>query len=73
MADLMFRTKCHPEANGRQPQYGDVAWTVELPLEDGRILAVEMGKKGRDLIFGMLISDCHDAGEEEPTVSDGRQ
>lgn len=61
-----FRTGCDPEASGRKPQPGDVRFTVTLPLENGEFLKVTMGKKGRDLLFGMLIADCHDSGEGEP-------
>lgn len=63
---LTFRTKCHPEANGREPQDGEKAWTVFMPLEDGSTLYVSMGKKGRDILFGMLIADCAESGEPEP-------
>lgn len=63
---MNLRTRCHPEANGRQPQLGEEAWTVRLPLENGEELVVQMGRQGRDLLFGMLIADCMDSGEEEP-------
>jgi hypothetical protein len=63
---MEFLTNDHPEANGRQPQFGDVAWTIRLPLETGEDLIVHMGKKGRDTLFGMLIADCQDNGEAEP-------
>lgn len=62
-----FKTRDHPEANGRKTTFGDVAWTIRLPLEDGSELVVRMGKKDRDILFGMLIADCHDEGESEPT------
>jgi hypothetical protein len=61
-----LRTECHPEANGRQPQAGDTLWTIHLPLEGGETLNVGMGKKGRDIIFGMLIADFSENGEAEP-------
>ena len=64
---MKLRTKCDPEANGRQPQSGDVRFTMTLPLESGEELTVQMGKEGRDLLFGMLIADCHDSNEPEPT------
>lgn len=66
MGMLEFRTKDHPEANGRKPVEGDVAWTARIPLENGEELVLRMGKQGRDLLFGMLIADCHDSGELEP-------
>lgn len=67
-ADIHFTTECHPEANGRKPEIGDVAWNVYMPLDDGNTLHIHMGKKGRDLLFGMLIADCHDSGEDEPNA-----
>jgi hypothetical protein len=63
---MRLRTKDDPEANGRQPRYGDERWTINMPLENGEILYIEMGRKSRDVIFGMLIADCVDSGEKEP-------
>lgn len=63
---LRYRTKDHPEANGRKPQTGESQWTAIFPLENGDVLHVSMGRKGRDLLFGMLIADCSDSGETEP-------
>lgn len=63
---MILKTKCDPEANGRKPKFGDVRFTCTLPLEDGTELVLQMGRKGRDLLFGMLIADCQDSGEEEP-------
>ena len=40
MDELHLKTKDHPEAGGRQAQYGDLAWTVRMPLEDQMRLAV---------------------------------
>lgn len=56
----------HPEANGGKPKFGDVAWTVRLPLQHGETLILKLGKKGRDLLFGMLIADSQDNQEHEP-------
>lgn len=58
--------RCHPEANGGKPKFGDVAWTLQIPLQHGETLILKLGKKGRDLLFGMLIADCQDSGEPEP-------
>ena len=63
---MELRSKDYPEANGRKPQSGDVAWTLQVPLEDGQTLYLKLGKKSRDMIFGMMIADCHDSGEGEP-------
>lgn len=68
---MKLRTDCHPEANGRKPQYGDTAWKIRIKLEDSRTLEIDMGKKGRDLLFGMLIADCADHGEREPEAAMG--
>jgi hypothetical protein len=43
---LRFRTIDHPEANGRQPKAGEVAYVIVLPLEDGRSLELGMGPIG---------------------------
>lgn len=66
MSETVLRTRCHPEANGRAPLSGETAWTATLPLEDGTSVVIRMGKEGRDLLFGMLIADCHDSDEPEP-------
>lgn len=63
---LVLIDESHPEANGKVPNEGDHAWKVDIPLEDGTILHLELGKKGRDCLFGMLIADCQDSGEKEP-------
>jgi hypothetical protein len=64
--DIHYKTSCHPEANGAKPKVGDVEWTIHMPLENGDTLYVHMGKKGRDLLFGMMIADCQDSNEPEP-------
>ena len=63
-------SSCHPEANGRKPQVGDVAWTLRLTLENGEPLELHVGNKGRDTLFGMMIADCQDSGEPEPLVAE---
>ncbi len=69
--DLHFTTKDHPEANGRKPLPGETAWNFYLPLDNGDTLHVHMGQKGRDILFGMMIADCSDAGETEPRPTKG--
>jgi len=54
---MELRTIDHPEANGRQVQPGDVAWEIKLPLENGEDLIVHLGKKSRDLLYGMMIAE----------------
>lgn len=58
---MKLRTTCDPEANGRQPQPDDVRYTLTFPLENGEELVVQMGKKGRDLLLGMLICEEEDS------------
>lgn len=41
-----FRTKDHPEANGRKPRHGEVAIRLFFPTEDGGRLDVLVGLKG---------------------------
>lgn len=55
-----FRTKDHPEANGRRPQFGEQAWTLRFPLEDGSELVVAMGAKGRQSLLAMLSAEEKD-------------
>lgn len=45
---IYLRSDCHPEANGRKPEYGDTQWTLDLALEDGRRLFLNVGQKGHD-------------------------
>lgn len=59
-----------PEANGRQPRFDELRWTVQIPLESGETLLLHMGRKSRDMLFGMLIADCAASGEEEPEPID---
>ena len=62
-------TEDHPGANGRVPKDQEIAWVIQLPLADKSTLIVRMGKKSRDLLFGMLIADYSDNNEVEPNVS----
>lgn len=61
-----LKTNCDPEANGRVPEDGDERWIITVPLESGESLTIQMGKKGRDNLFGMLIADCNYHDESEP-------
>lgn len=64
---MILKSKDHPTANGRQPIAGDQMWILEVPLEDGEKLTLHLGKKGRDLIFDMMLADYAQSGEKEPT------
>lgn len=60
-----FRTKGHPEANGRQPVAGDHAYTFTFPLENGGELRVHGGhedlERFSDMIGRMMIDDNADS------------
>lgn len=64
---MELKTADDAEADGRKPRHDDVRWTIRLPLEGGETLTLSMGKKCRDILFGMLIADCRDSGESEPS------
>lgn len=57
---LIFKTKCHPEANGDEAKHGDQEWKLTFPLEDGSNLIVLMGKTGREAMMGMLVQEVAD-------------
>lgn len=54
---MILRTDDHPEANGRTPKHGEQQWIVTMPLETGESLQIKMGKKSRDMIFGMMVAE----------------
>lgn len=58
--DLVYRTRCHPEAMGRQPQPGEQFWTFRITLEDGRILDIQAGRQFRGDFLGMLRQEDAD-------------
>jgi hypothetical protein len=66
--ELHFKTKDHPEANGRQPKNGESKWTPHFPLENGDVLYLSMGEHSRNTMFGMMIAEAKDSGEGEPRV-----
>ena len=69
--DKTFRTQCHPEAKGREPQEGEYKWDFKFTLEDGSILMIEMGKEAHDDFRGFVLreemEDAMDAAEEAAT------
>ena len=69
--DKTFRTQCHPEANGRNPEYGEYKWDFKFTLEDGSILMIELGKEAHDDFRGFVLreemDDAMDAAEEATT------
>ena len=69
-----FRTKCHPEANGRHGVPGEYKWDFTFPLEDGSMLEIQMGREGHDDFRGFLLreemDDAADAAEGSPQDTD---
>lgn len=62
-----FRTKDHPEANGRTPQSGDQENRLVFPLEDGRFLSVRMGREGFERVSQFILDILADT----PSYGDG--
>ena len=63
--DKTFRTQCHPEANGRNPQEDEYKWDFKFTLEDGSILLIELGKEAHDAFRGfVLCEEMEDAMED---------
>ena len=62
-----YRTRCHPEANGRVPVTGEHQWAFTFTLEDGSTLVIQMGREGHDDFRGFLLreelDDAADAAE----------
>ncbi len=49
-----FKTKDHPEANGRQPKPGEIGYRFFFPLEDGNVLVVHTGEVGKNALAEVL-------------------
>jgi hypothetical protein len=49
-----FKTKDHPEADGRQAQKGEQAWTFWFCLEEGGKLYLNMGYEGLKTLAGLI-------------------
>ena len=65
MTDVILRTLCHPDANGRAPQRGDIAWEFKIPLEDGTILHLHMGRESRDALRSFVLREEMDDTADE--------
>lgn len=62
---IKFKSIDCPDANGRQPLYGEGKWTMTIPLANGDdYLEIEIGKKGRDGLIAMLAQEEIDDAEE---------
>ena len=64
---MRFRTKDHPEANGRKPIAGEQSYSLAFPLENGETLIVDMGQQGYEIIGQFML----DMMAETPSYSDG--
>lgn len=62
-----YRTRCHPEANGRVPVKGEYEWDFTFTLENGSLLIIKMGREGHDDFRGFILreemDDAMDAAE----------
>lgn len=65
--DKHYRTKDHPQANDRQPEPSEQAWTFHWTLEDGTILFLHMGKDSHDTFKGFLLREELDDAADEAT------
>ena len=64
---LEFRTKDHPQANGRKAQPGEQQWILTFTLEDGSELKVKAGQLCRDSFKRMLEQEeIDDLAESKP-------
>jgi hypothetical protein len=65
----VFKTRDHPESNGRLPKAGEQAWNVWFPLEDGGKLYVHMGAEGhrnlREVVLMEYLDDVIDSYNHE--------
>ncbi len=62
---LHFKTKCHPEANGRKPKTGEQKWDFTFTLDDGHELIIGMGKKAHDNFRSFILrEELDDAADE---------
>lgn len=51
---IKYKSSDCPDANGRQPNFGELRWTLAFPLENGDKLEVEIGLKGHKALLHML-------------------
>ena len=58
--EIIFRTSCHPEAFGHEPEPNDQQWKLTFPLENVSNLIVLMGKIGREALMEMLVQEVVD-------------
>lgn len=64
---LEYRTKDHPEANGRKAVRGEQQWIFTFPLEDGSVLKVLTGRDGRNRFKAMIEQEeIDDTAESTP-------
>ena len=52
-----FRTRCHPEANGRVGVKGEYKWDFTFTLEDGSTIVIELGREAHDDFRGFILRE----------------
>lgn len=68
-----LKTRCCPDAGGREPEPGEQKWTLSFPLEGGDdYLELEVGRRGRDALLAMLAQEEADDAAEE-AAAQGRR
>lgn len=69
-----YKSRCHPEADGKKPKVGDQQYSIDIPLEGGDTPNVRLGQGGYDafrrVFEQMAIDDL--AGGQARDWSDGR-
>ena len=60
-----YRTKDHPEANGRRAQVGEHGYKLLFPLEDGNDLILECGEETLTRFSDMIGSLLIDIADEQ--------
>jgi len=64
---LEYKTKDHPEANGRKAVVGEQQWCFTFFLEDGTVLKVLAGRTCHDSFKAMLEQEeIDDLAASEP-------
>lgn len=52
-----------PKRPGNKPSCGDEDWVIDLPLSDGRLLLLSVGKLAHDAMRDMFAEETRDRGE----------
>ena len=68
---MHFRTKCHPEANGRKPEDGEYKWDFTFTLDDGQELIIGMGEEAHDDFRSFILREELDDAADEAQGKEG--